>query len=81
MLHGVFSVGPGQKNPIGDDNDTPQSPVASCPQEAAAEALEMSFGAGSYARKILKGMGWKEVVSELRLVVKNFDYGMQFGPW
>ncbi|KAF7838294.1 RNA-binding protein 5-A [Senna tora] len=59
MLHGVFSVGPGQKNSVGsDDDDT--SPGDSSPQEAAAEALEMSFGEGSYARKILKGMGWKE---------------------
>ncbi|XP_054807291.1 uncharacterized protein LOC129309659 [Prosopis cineraria] len=60
MLHGVFSVGPGQKNPVDSDNDTPSSPVGNCPQEAAAEALEISFGSGSYARKILKSMGWKE---------------------
>ncbi|KAK4264373.1 hypothetical protein QN277_025561 [Acacia crassicarpa] len=60
MLHGAFNVGPGQKYPVACDNDTPSSPVADCPQEAAAEALEMSFGAGSYARKIMKSMGWKE---------------------
>ncbi|KAL9243124.1 hypothetical protein vseg_017052 [Gypsophila vaccaria] len=29
-------------------------------EEAAAEALEMSLGTGSYAQKILKNMGWKE---------------------
>ncbi|KAI4343720.1 hypothetical protein L6164_011036 [Bauhinia variegata] len=60
VLHGGFGVGPGQKNPVGGDNDTLSSPVASCPQDAAAEALEISFGAGSFARKILKSMGWKE---------------------
>lgn len=63
MLHGAFSVGPGQKNPEGSNSDAQSSIVASCPQEAAAEALEMSFGADSYARKILKSMGWKEVFS------------------
>lgn len=57
ILHGGFGVGPGQKN-----HDTPSSPL-DCPQEAAAEALEMSFGAGSYARKLLESMGWKEVLS------------------
>ena len=61
ILHGGFGVGPGQKNLNGSLNETPSSPVESCPQEAAAEALEISFGASSYARKILQGMGWKEV--------------------
>lgn len=56
-------MGPGQKNLVVSDNDMPSSPVASCPQEAASEALEMSFGAGSYARKLLESMGWKEVSS------------------
>lgn len=56
-LHGGFGVGPGQKGSIGDAI-LPSSPPV---EEAAAEALEMSFGAGSYAHKILKTMGWKEV--------------------
>lgn len=56
-LHGGFGVGPGQKR---GDIGSPSSPVAECTEEAAAEALDMSFGAGSYARKILKNMGWKE---------------------
>jgi len=56
-LHGGFGVGPGQKRSIGDAIPPSSLPV----EEAAAEALEMSFGAGSYARKILKNMGWKEV--------------------
>ena len=64
MLHGPFSIGPGQKNPVGVDNDTPSSPSADCPLEAAAEALEMTFGDSSYARKIMKSMGWKEVHSK-----------------
>ncbi|QCE14676.1 uncharacterized protein LOC114164765 isoform X2 [Vigna unguiculata] len=59
ILHGGFGTGPGQKN-LSDVYNTPSSPDAGCPQEAASEALEMSFGAGSYARKLLKSMGWKE---------------------
>ncbi|KAL3025253.1 hypothetical protein AAZX31_04G169400 [Glycine max] len=59
ILHGGFGMGPGQKN-LSDIYNTPSSPVDDCPQEATAEALEMSFGAGSYARKLLKSMGWKE---------------------
>lgn len=55
-LHGGFGVGPGQKRSIGDAIPPSSPPV----EEAAAEALEMSFGAGSYAHKILKNMGWKE---------------------
>lgn len=62
-LHGGYGKGPGQKNLVDRYDDTPSSPVSSCPQEAAAEALEMSFGAGSYARKLLENMGWKEVFS------------------
>ncbi|CAI8597623.1 unnamed protein product [Vicia faba] len=58
ILHGGFGVGPGQKNICGG-YDTPPSPDAS-PQEAKEEALKMSFGPGSYARKLLEGMGWKE---------------------
>ncbi|XP_022636279.1 uncharacterized protein LOC106759793 isoform X3 [Vigna radiata var. radiata] len=59
ILHGGFGMGPGQKN-LPDVYNSPSSPDAGCPQEAASEALEMSFGAGSYARKLLKSMGWKE---------------------
>ncbi|PON96696.1 G-patch domain containing protein [Trema orientale] len=59
-LHGGFGVGPGQKNSMVGHNDLPSSPVSGSTEEAAAEALNMSFGAGSYARKILKSMGWKE---------------------
>lgn len=58
-MHGGFGVGPGQKN-LGGGYDTAPSPDAS-PQEAKEEALKMSFGPGSYARKLLEGMGWKEV--------------------
>ncbi|KAF4351755.1 hypothetical protein F8388_008765 [Cannabis sativa] len=57
-LHGGFGVGPGQKNTM--VGDMPSSPVSDSTEEAAAEALNMSFGAGSYARKILENMGWKE---------------------
>ncbi|CAJ2644556.1 uncharacterized protein LOC123898595 isoform X2 [Trifolium pratense] len=57
-LHGGFGVGPGQKNLAAGD-DTASSPDV-CPQEATEEALKKSFGAGSYAGKLLEGMGWKE---------------------
>lgn len=52
-LHGNFGAAPGQKRSA-DDASPPST------EEAAAEALEMSLGAGSYAQKILKNMGWKE---------------------
>ncbi|KAG8638781.1 hypothetical protein MANES_14G062600v8 [Manihot esculenta] len=55
-FHGGFGVGPGQKSTLVDDVCSPVST-----EEAAAEALDMSFGSGSYARKMLEKMGWKEV--------------------
>ncbi|XP_011042231.1 PREDICTED: uncharacterized protein LOC105137965 [Populus euphratica] len=59
-LHGGFGVGPGQKSSLVGDVGGSSSPVSTSTEEAAAEALSMSFGAGSYARKILENMGWKE---------------------
>ncbi|GJY96138.1 D111/G-patch domain-containing protein [Tanacetum coccineum] len=56
-LHGGFGVGPGQKKSADEDSSTP---VSATPEEAAAEALNMSFGDGSYARRMLEKMGWKE---------------------
>ncbi|KAL8457914.1 hypothetical protein ACS0TY_034868 [Phlomoides rotata] len=58
-LHGGFGVGPGQKN-SNAGADSLSSPPTLPPEEAAAESLNISFGTGSYARKILEGMGWKE---------------------
>ncbi|PQP99542.1 uncharacterized protein Pyn_14533 [Prunus yedoensis var. nudiflora] len=55
-LHGGFGAGPGQKNSLIGDSDSPPGST----EEAAAEALNMSFGVGSYARKLLENMGWKE---------------------
>ncbi|XP_021733568.1 angiogenic factor with G patch and FHA domains 1-like isoform X1 [Chenopodium quinoa] len=52
-LHGSFGAAPEQKRSADDASPPPT-------EEAAAEALEMSLGAGSYAQKILKNMGWKE---------------------
>lgn len=54
-LHGGFGVGPGQKKTTDVDSES-----SAIPEEAAAEAFNMSFGVGSYARRILEGMGWKE---------------------
>lgn len=60
VLHGGFGVGPGQKNSDIDHGDFTSSPPYGYSESTAAEALNISFGAGSYARKILKSMGWKE---------------------
>ncbi|KAK8655918.1 hypothetical protein V6N13_108482 [Hibiscus sabdariffa] len=54
-LHGGFGLGPGQKNAATEHDSDP-----TCVEDAKAEALNKSFGAGSYARRILEGMGWKE---------------------
>ena len=59
-MHGGFGLGPGQKNAAIDHDSDP-----TCIEDAKAEALNMSFGAGSYARRILEGMGWKEVSCNL----------------
>lgn len=72
-LHGSFGIAPGQKNSVVRDNDS--SPVSVSTKEAAAEALNISFGAGSYARKILKNMGWKEVNPiDLLEISRNYVY-------
>lgn len=59
-LHGGFGEAPGQKRSI--DEVSPPT------EEAAAEALEMSLGTGSYAQKLLKNMGWKEVTNCLFII-------------
>ncbi|KAG9449801.1 hypothetical protein H6P81_009766 [Aristolochia fimbriata] len=59
-LHGGFGVGPGQKHPDGTSCEEEQSCESFNTQEAAAQAVKMSFGTGSYARRILENMGWKE---------------------
>lgn len=58
-LHGGFGIGPEQKTSL-DSTDSPSSLISLHPEEAAVESLSISFGAGSYARKILESMGWKE---------------------
>ena len=47
-LHGGFGVVPGQKKSADDDSSTA---VSDTPEEAAAEALNISFGVGSYAAR------------------------------
>lgn len=62
MLHGDFSIGPGQKytdNRYFDETST--SSQYSDSECAAAEAIKFSFGSGSYARRILESMGWNDV--------------------
>nr|POF21026.1 hypothetical protein CFP56_57732 [Quercus suber] len=49
-LHGGFEVGPGQKNSRFDEDEQSSSYASANTEEAAAEALNMSFGASSYAR-------------------------------
>lgn len=56
-LHGGFGTGPGQKNVL-DRNCGSAAPEIS-EEEALYEATNASFGPGSYARKILQSMGWK----------------------
>ncbi|KAL5979477.1 hypothetical protein ACLOJK_019381 [Asimina triloba] len=61
ILYGGFGIGPGQKISSSEDKDGGQPSCESFNTEVAAvEAMHMSFGAGSYARRILQGMGWKE---------------------
>ncbi|KAK9117230.1 hypothetical protein Sjap_016177 [Stephania japonica] len=56
-LHGGYGTGPGQKTSGAMEAS---SPVSNSTEEAAAEALDMSFGAESYARRMMENMGWKE---------------------
>ncbi|KAG5019685.1 hypothetical protein JHK87_015540 [Glycine soja] len=60
ILHGGFGMGPGQKN-LPDIYNTPSSPVDDCLQEATAEALEVSFGAG--------GRAWWNLFNQLETLV------------
>lgn len=63
-LHGGFGIGPGQKKDRFASEDGGMGSSAEEDEEAAAaEALDMSFGDGSYARKVLENMGWKQVSS------------------
>ncbi|KAM7275594.1 hypothetical protein ACFE04_017460 [Oxalis oulophora] len=52
-----FGVVPGQGT-VDDDDFCGQSSAST--EEAAVEALNMSFGSGSYARRMLENMGWKQ---------------------
>ncbi|CAH2076914.1 unnamed protein product [Thlaspi arvense] len=58
-LHGGYGVGPGQKGTKVEEHDDDDS---GCEEEDATadEALEYTFGSGSYARRIMGNMGWKE---------------------
>ncbi|KAL9289087.1 putative G-patch domain, OCRE domain-containing protein [Arabidopsis thaliana] len=60
-LHGGYGVGPGQKGTTVDHNTDEHSvPDTGSEEDTVAEALEVSFGSGSYARRIMGNMGWKE---------------------
>ncbi|XP_010533470.1 PREDICTED: uncharacterized protein LOC104809251 isoform X2 [Tarenaya hassleriana] len=59
-LHGGYGVGPGQKTLALLETDGSELPETDSAEEAAAEALDMSFGSQSYARRIMGNMGWKE---------------------
>ncbi|KAG0495605.1 hypothetical protein HPP92_000296 [Vanilla planifolia] len=58
VLHGGFSRGPGQKYFL-DDTCFAGASQAHGIDETVHEAANTSFGPGSYARKILEGLGWK----------------------
>lgn len=50
-----------QVKKISSNSDDSVSLEASAgPEEALSESLSNSFGAGSYARRMLENMGWKE---------------------
>ncbi|XP_020269272.1 SUPPRESSOR OF ABI3-5 [Asparagus officinalis] len=59
-LHGGYSIGPGQKNLGSNLYEEEWTSQNSDPAEAAAEAMNMTFGKGSYARRVIEKMGWKE---------------------
>nr|GMC50605.1 uncharacterized protein LOC109149635 isoform X2 [Ipomoea batatas]GMC52709.1 uncharacterized protein LOC109149635 isoform X2 [Ipomoea batatas] len=59
-LHNGIGVGPGQKNTFDSPDSGPSTSTSAGGAEAMAESLNTSFGAGSYARRILESMGWKE---------------------
>lgn len=59
-LHGEFSTGPGQRKFFNDDPYGEESTSQTNGEEAAAEAMNLTFGQGSYARKLLEKMGWKD---------------------
>nr|GMC48275.1 jmjC domain-containing protein 4 isoform X1 [Ipomoea batatas] len=50
----------GQKNTFDSPDSGPSTSTSAGGAEAMAESLNTSFGAGSYARRILESMGWKE---------------------
>lgn len=92
MLHGGFGVGPGQKNLANDDNiGVAMGSDSTVTEEAAAEAIEMSFGPGSYARRILENMGWKEgsalgndrdgLIEPLQAVGNKGNAGLGWKSW
>ncbi|CAH9090244.1 unnamed protein product [Cuscuta europaea] len=56
-LHNGIGVGPGQKSSF---DSGPNTSTSVSPEEAMAESLNASFGTGSYARRVLESMGWKE---------------------
>lgn len=75
MLHGDFSVGPGQKDAKNRSFHEPTSSSQhSDPEDAAAEAIKSSFGSGSYARRILKSMGWNDVSLLFNFLTIYIDY-------
>lgn len=67
-MHGGYGVGPGQKGTlVGVNSDEDDDTI--CVEDAGAEALEFSFGSGSYARRIMGNMGWKQVTYESKYLM------------
>jgi hypothetical protein len=60
-LHGPFNIGPGQKEVFGNNIHEADLDSASDAAIAASESMNLTFGPGSYSRRILESMGWKEV--------------------
>lgn len=65
-LHGEFSTGPGQKKSLdGYLYKEESTSHISNPEEAALEAMNLTFGRGSYGRRVMEKMGWKDVSLKL----------------
>lgn len=75
-------MGPGQKDDmVNNGGESSSIPISS--EYAAVEAQVMTFGAGSYARKILENMGWKEVKlnSHTHIFRKIYNTYKRFYVW
>lgn len=60
-LHAGFSIGLGEKSVMSNRRFSEAGSSSEFPDDADAVESNTPFGEGSYARRILESMGWKEV--------------------